>query len=113
LKVRGHFKPLPLDFDQTVAMGDPVFTIGFPNTDVQGTEPKYTDGKISSLSGMEDDPSQYQITVPIQPGNSGGALVAGNGAVVGVVRAKLNDLAVLVVSGSVPQNVNYAVKVKY
>ncbi len=32
---------------------------------------------------------------------------------VGIVRAKLNDIAALVNSGSIPQNVNYAVKVKY
>jgi S1-C subfamily serine protease len=113
LKTQGRFKPLALDFDRNVKLGDPVFTIGFPNSDVQGTAPKYTDGKISSLSGMEDDPTQFQISVPVQPGNSGGALVATNGVVVGIVRGKLNDLAFLAASGSVPQNVNYAVKAKY
>jgi S1-C subfamily serine protease len=96
-----------------VGLGDEVFTIGFPNLDVQGASPKYTDGKVSSLSGMEDDPSQYQISVPVQPGNSGGALVAENGGVVGVVRARMDDLASIARSGAVPQNVNYAVKVKY
>ncbi|MDB6018135.1 MAG: hypothetical protein JWR19_2624 [Pedosphaera sp.] len=113
LKVEGTFNSLPLDFDHRMGLGDAVFTIGFPNIDVQGAAPKYTDGKISSLSGMEDDPSQYQVTVPIQPGNSGGPLIAENGAVVGIVRAKLNDLTALANSGSVPQNVNYAVKAKY
>lgn len=113
LKVEGTFEPLPLDFERQMSLGDAVFTIGFPNVDVQGAAPKYTDGKVSSLSGMEDDPSQYQVSVPIQPGNSGGPLVADNGAVVGIVRAKLNDLTALEASGSVPQNVNYAVKAKY
>ena len=51
--------------------------------------------------------------MPVQPGNSGGSLVAETGCVVGIVRAKLNDLTALASSGSVPQNVNYAVKVKY
>ncbi len=113
LKTQGRFKPLPLALHRSMRLGDSVFTIGFPNTTLQGLEPKFTDGKISSLSGMEDDPSQYQISVPIQPGNSGGPLVAEDGAVVGIVRAKINDLAALAVSGSIPQNVNYAVKVKY
>ncbi len=113
IKVEGTFAPLPLDFNRLLNLGDSVFTIGYPNFEVQGASPKYTDGKISSLSGAEDDPSQYQISVPIQPGNSGGPLVADNGSVVGIVRAKLNDIAALVNSGSIPQNVNYAVKVKY
>jgi S1-C subfamily serine protease len=113
LKVTGKFKPLSLDFDRGGHLGDAVFTIGFPNMDLQGIEPKYTDGKISSLSGMQDDPSQYQISVPVQPGNSGGPLIADNGCVVGIVRAKINDFAALASSGSIPQNVNYAVKVKY
>lgn len=113
LKVEGTFQGLPLDFGSHIGLGDSVFTIGFPNIQVQGAAPKYTDGKISSLAGPEDDPSQYQISVPIQPGNSGGALVAENGGVIGIVRAKLNDLTALVNSGSVPQNVNYAVKAKY
>jgi S1-C subfamily serine protease len=113
LRVKGSFRALPLDFSREVHLGDAVFTIGFPNVDIQGSAPKYTDGKISSLSGAEDDPSQYQISVPVQPGNSGGGLVSESGCVIGVVRSKLNDLTSLVASGSVPQNVNYAVKVKY
>ena len=113
LRVKGSFRALPLDFSREVHLGDAVFTVGFPNVEIQGSAPKYTDGKISSLSGLEDDPSQYQISVPVQPGNSGGALVSDAGSVIGVVRAKMNDLASLVASGSVPQNVNYAVKAKY
>jgi S1-C subfamily serine protease len=111
LKVSGtKFHPLPLSRRASAQLGDPVFTIGFPNIDVQGLEPKYTDGKISSLSGLQDDPSQYQISVPVQPGNSGGPLCDTNGAVVGIVVARLSDMALLRSSGSLPQNVNYAVK---
>ena len=46
----------------------------------------------------------------MQPGNSGGALVDERGNVVGVVSAKLNAAAALATSGSLPENVNYAVK---
>jgi S1-C subfamily serine protease len=112
LKVSGKFNPLPISKDEP-QLGEAVFTIGFPNIVVQGTEPKYTDGKISSLTGVRDDPKDYQISVPVQPGNSGGPLVDMNGNVIGVIVAKLNDLIALSSSGDLPQNVNYAVKDKY
>lgn len=110
LKVEGTFPALAFSPRNSADLGDSVFTIGFPNVEMQGFEPKYTDGRISSLAGMQDDPSEYQISVPVQPGNSGGPLCDNNGEVVGVVVARLNDLAVLETSGVVPQNVNYAVK---
>jgi S1-C subfamily serine protease len=111
LKVNGHFMPLRISKND-VQLGDQVFTIGFPDIDLQGTQPKYTDGKISSLSGIRDDPNEYQISVPVQPGNSGGPLVDMAGNVRGVVVARLNDFAALRSMGGLPQNVNYAVKGK-
>lgn len=113
LKVEGGtFPALAISARDSVDLGQEVFTIGFPNIEMQGLEPKYTDGRISSLSGMEDDPTEYQISVPVQPGNSGGPLCDANGEVVGVVVARLNDMAVMQISGVVPQNVNYAVKAR-
>jgi S1-C subfamily serine protease len=113
LKVDGRtFPALAISPKDSVGLGQEVFTIGFPNIQMQGIEPKYTDGKISSLAGMEDDDSEYQVSVPLQPGNSGGPLCDANGQVVGVVVARLNDMAVMKISGVVPQNVNYAVKVR-
>ena len=67
-------------------------------------------GDIASLAGIQDDPRHFQISVPVQPGNSGGALVDGAGNVVGVVSAKLSARAALAATGSLPENVNYAVK---
>ena len=112
VKVQGTFPCLHLAKATAAALGEPVFTIGFPNVLLQGLEPKYTDGKISSLAGMQDDPTQYQISVPVQPGNSGGPLVDTSGNVVGVIVARLNDLSMLHSSGALPQNVNYAIKLE-
>ncbi len=115
LKVEGgSFQPLAISRDDSaVNLGDEVFTIGFPNIQMQGVEPKYTDGKISSLKGMQDDPHEYQISVPVQPGNSGGPLCDANGQVVGIIVARINDFAVLQASGVMPQNVNYAIKSRH
>jgi len=110
LKVFGTFNYLPVGESAEARLGDAVFTIGFPNTDVQGLEPKLTRGDISSLAGMQDDPRHFQISVPVQPGNSGGPLVNQNGNVLGVITMRLGDLRTLKLTGALPQNVNYAVK---
>jgi S1-C subfamily serine protease len=93
-----------------VKMGNTVATVGFPNAGMQGFAPKLTKGEIASLTGAQDDPRYFQISVPLQPGNSGGALVNEQGNVVGVVSAKLDAAIALAASGSLPENVNYAVK---
>ncbi len=62
------------------------------------------------MSGAADDARYFKISVPMQPGNSGGALVDERGNVVGVVSAKLSARAALAASGALPENVNYAVK---
>lgn len=62
---------------------------------------------------VEDDARYFQISVPVQPGNSGGALVDERGNVVGVVSAKLSASATLKASGTLPENVNYAIKSSY
>jgi S1-C subfamily serine protease len=72
-----------------------------------------TKGEISSLSGLQDDPCHYQITVPIQPGNSGGPLIDESGNVVGLINSRVNDRYAYLTSGMLPQNVNYAVKCSY
>jgi S1-C subfamily serine protease len=67
-------------------------------------------GEIAALAGAGDDARYFQISLPVQPGNSGGALVEAHGNVVGIVAAKLNAAAALAASGALPENVNYAVK---
>ena len=110
LKVIGNFRALRVGNSANAKLGDSVFTIGFPNTDVQGIEPKLTRGDINSLAGIKDDPRHFQISVPVQPGNSGGPLVDAAGNVVGVVTMRLGDWRTLKLTGALPQNVNYAVK---
>jgi V8-like Glu-specific endopeptidase len=110
LKIVGKFPSLPLEQSGGVKLGSTVFTIGFPNPSIQGWSPKLTKGEISSLSGLRDDPNRFQISVAIQPGNSGGCLVNEYGNVVGVVVSSLNEIVALERTGSLPQSVNYAIK---
>jgi S1-C subfamily serine protease len=113
LKVEGTFTALPLAASNSVNLGESVFTIGFPNPDMQGLHVKVTRGEISSLAGFQDDPTEYQVSVPVQPGNSGGALVDEYGNVTGIVVARLSDQAALATSGMLAQEVNYAIKSFY
>jgi TPR repeat protein len=113
LKCEGTFVSSPIVPSVGVRLGQMVFTLGFPNVGFQGFEPKLTKGEISSMGGIQDDPRQWQISAPVQPGNSGGPLFDENGNVVGVVVAKLNALKTARISGDIPQNVNYAVKSAY
>jgi len=113
LKAEGRFCGLPIAGSRTVRLGGTVATIGFPNPLLQGFAPKLAKGEIAALSGAVDNPRHFQISVPVQPGNSGGALVDERGNVVGVVSAKLDASLALAASGALPENVNYAVKSSY
>jgi S1-C subfamily serine protease len=113
LKAEGKFAELPVVLSRKVQLGATVATVGFPNIGLQGFSPKLAKGEIASLAGIQDDARHFQISVPVQPGNSGGALVDEHGNVIGVVVAKLSQKAALATSGSLAENVNYAIKSSY
>jgi S1-C subfamily serine protease len=98
---------------QSPKLGEPVFTLGFPVPSVLGAEPKFTEGTISALSGPGNESTFLQVSVPVQPGNSGGPLANHRGEVVGVITATAAILPFLRQTGSLPQNVNFAVKAGY
>ena len=113
IKVAEVLTPISLGANSSIDLGDEIIVAGFPNVELQGTSVKITKGVISSLKGIQDDVRWYQIDASIQPGNSGGPLMNSEYAVVGVVNAKLDDKIALKASGSIPQNVNYSIKLDY
>jgi hypothetical protein len=114
IKIIGNgFKPVSILSSAGILRGEKVYTMGFPQTVIQGTEPKLTDGIVSSLTGIKDEPSSFQITNPIQPGNSGGPLFTEDGFVIGIINSTLSPTATLKITGSLPQNVNFATKSNY
>lgn len=106
----GALPPALMIAEKPAALGTKVFTIGYPHPDIMGSQPKLTNGIISSLSGLQDDSRTYQITVALQSGNSGGPLINMQGKVVGVVTSKLSAMTIFRWTGDLPQNVNYAMK---
>jgi S1-C subfamily serine protease len=86
-----------------------VTVIGYPLAGLL-TGLNVTRGAVSSQMGFGGDVSGMQITAPVQPGNSGGPVLAANGEVVGVVVSKLDAQAVADATGDIPQNVNFAIR---
>ena len=97
-----HNIPYSLYLD-TKEVGTSIFSMGYPMSDVLGSEVKITDGIINSKTGYEGDIATYQISSPIQPGNSGGALFDKNGILIGITNAGVLSA----------QNVGYAIKATY
>lgn len=94
-----------------VARGEAVVTYGFPLSGVLSSGPTLTTGDISALAGLRDNPLHFQISAPVQPGNSGGPLLDAQAHVVGVVVSKLNAMRIAqMTGGDIPQNVNFAIK---
>ena len=113
LKATGQFSALPVTDSRKAKLGSPVVTVGFPGAPLMGFSPKYSRGDIAGLSGVFDDPVRLQISVPLQPGNSGGALLDNCGNVVGVVSQKIDAEKTFESLGALPENVNYAIKSRY
>jgi S1-C subfamily serine protease len=90
-------------------LGEAVATFGFPYHGILSSSGNFTLGNVTSMTGMGDDSRFFQMSTPIQPGNSGGPLLDMSGAVVGVVVAQLNAVNMMLAGSSVPQNVNFAI----
>jgi S1-C subfamily serine protease len=100
------YTTLPYNFKtETSDVAESIFALGFPEANRLGVEVKFTDGKISAKTGYKGNPEWYQISVPVQPGNSGGPLFDYNGNIIGIVNAKI--------VGSAESNVAYAIKSSY
>ncbi len=98
------FGSIPYSVRNTVAEpGTDVFVLGYPMTQYMGEEIKLTNGIISSRSGYQGDITTYQISAPVQPGNSGGPMFDKDGNLIGIVNAGIPDA----------ENVGYAIKTSY
>ena len=94
--------PYSFKFSQS-SVGENCWVLGYPLTQTMGEDIKLTNGIISSKSGFDGNIAQYQISAPVQPGNSGGPVFDKNGNLIGVVQAK----------HGAAENAGYAVKASY
>ncbi|EHL97766.1 trypsin [Acetobacteraceae bacterium AT-5844] len=111
LAVPGNPGPaLPFRAEPEIRRGESVIAYGFPLPGLLSSDPKLTRGEVNGLNGLANNPTQYQISAPVQPGNSGGPLLDLHGNVVGVIVSKLNAGVVSQRTGDIAQNINFAVK---
>ena len=96
-----------------VRIGQDTLTLGYPLGSLMGSTVRLSTGTINSLYGMYDDPRVYQISNPIQPGNSGSPLFDRDGQLIGIVVSQLDAKALYEKEGIIPQNVNFAVKASF
>ena len=91
-------------------LGDNILAAGFPLDNDLSESIKVTRGIVSSMSGIGNNYSQYQIDAAVQGGNSGGPLLDDKGTVVGVVVSQIDKVRYLAEENYIPENVNFAVK---
>jgi S1-C subfamily serine protease len=106
----GSFKGVASIRDKSIRPGDSVVAIGYPYHGLLTSDFTVTTGIVSSLSGLLNDTRFLQISAAVQPGNSGGPLLDSKGQVVGIVAAKLNALKFASATGTIPENINFAIK---
>ena len=105
--------PIPIGDASNTNKGDLVYTAGYPLQEILGDDLKISEGIINSKTGPSNDFRMFQISIPIQPGNSGSPLLNEYGHVIGIVTSTLNNQFLFVQTGTIPQNVNFSVKINY
>lgn len=68
---------------QNLDLGEGIYTIGYPRD-----EAVYGEGYLSSSTGYSGDTTAYQISVPVNPGNSGGPVLDKFGNIIGIISGK-------------------------
>ncbi len=90
--------------------GDDVIVFGYPLLGQLASTGNLTRGSVTALSGLRDDARYFQMSAPIQLGNSGGPVLNQSGRVTGIVTYKLNAARELKTTGDISQNVNFSLK---
>jgi S1-C subfamily serine protease len=75
---------LPYTFPKSsTELGEHIFTLGYPREEIV-----YGEGYLSAKSGYFGDTTSYQISISVNPGNSGGPVINKNGEIIGIISSK-------------------------
>jgi S1-C subfamily serine protease len=102
---------LRLRVGEPLKVAEQIVVFGYPLAGVAlSTLGNTTLGNITALAGLQDNYRTFQLSAPIQPGNSGGPVLDMQGRLVGVISHMLRPEVALRSGGALPQNVNFAIK---
>jgi serine protease Do len=94
-------------FRLNLKQGEQIASYGFPYGNDLAS---FTMGNVTSVVGLDNNTSGFQMSAPVQPGNSGGPLLDMNARVVGMAQGVLGTLrAAEALGGAIPQNVNFGI----
>jgi S1-C subfamily serine protease len=94
-------------FRLNLKQGEQIASYGFPYGNDHAS---FTMGNVTSVVGLDNNTSGFQMSAPVQPGNSGGPLLDMNARVVGMAQGILGTLrAAEALGGAIPQNVNFGI----
>ncbi len=68
---------------QPSRLGQEVFSMGYPRDEIV-----FGMGYISAQTGFNGDTLAYQVSIPVNPGNSGAPLLDNSGEVIGIITGK-------------------------
>ena len=103
--------PLSIAPRNSLKSGAVVYCLGYPMDGIlKSKEPVAGAGNIAALQGMRGDRSHIQVTIPINPGNSGSPIVDEYGRWLALASHRLNDMYSIIESGAIPQGLNFATK---
>jgi S1-C subfamily serine protease len=86
-----------------------IVIFGFPLGSEISLTGAFGQGIVSSVQ-INNSPSIFQISAPVQGGNSGSAIVGGDGKLVGIVFSGINESYFIAKHGQLPQSINFGVK---
>ena len=104
LRIRSSgLNSLTIGNSEEVQLGQPLRVLGYPLSDVLGSNLKITQGSVSGII-QQAGKQRIQTDAAINPGNSGGPVFNSRGEVVGIASSKIAGASISQVSFCSPSN---------